>query len=81
MQTGPVLRRKRLSVYACSEANASWRPTVIAILARTLTRMVTRLQETGRLRELSLKLVPFGGPTEASCERSSRINLGRRPGH
>ena len=38
---------------------------VTAILARTLTRMVTRLQEIFRLRTQSLKLVPFASATGA----------------
>jgi hypothetical protein len=74
MQTGPVLRRKRLGVFACPEANASGRPTVTAILAQSLTPLVTRLQETGRASEMPLKLVPFVGPTDAP-RTSNRADL------
>jgi len=63
MQTGPVLRRKRLGIIACPEANASSRATAIAIVAWTLTRMVTRLQKNRSVPEPSLKLVPFVGPS------------------
>ena len=54
MQMGPVLRRKRLDVLHAPEANASWGPTVTAILAQTLTRLVIRLQEYGPANEISL---------------------------